>query len=681
MIKTRYEIPEHRVSILTGELERLAKRARRLGLPETIRWELGESLVKNVPIRDGRKADMMFREVWVEGEAPKYNGWRLVAVLEPLEGEGNMVRTVPGINPVDFKPFRTAKIACDHCKTSRRRAETFLVEHDGDHVVRQIGRNCLVDFLGGDSPESLAAEAELLIALAAVCGGAEDEGEGGGFGGGRWAWSLEEFLGATMAMIRGWGWVSRTKSRESFKPILATADQVIDWLNPLSDRKREAEDRDGNKLEVTDRDRELAARATEWAANLPEDTDSDYLWNVRIVGRFGYVDGSSAGVAASIATAYARQIGLDLDTGRPHAVSKHLGEVGKVLEVPNAVLVRTRDIDGDFGTKRMHEMKDAEGNVIVWWASGTWPQVEIGDTVYVVGKVKKHDNYRGVAQTVITRAEVCTPEERARRLVAADAAKAAAKALSKAKAKARREAAKVAKAAGAVEGLLTELRLWPEEDRVRRVSELQRTAYGTGSAEDAVEAAQATRALVAYAAEVPGVIDESWVAWGRRQLATPVAPGVDMRGNADRGPCAHAFVDGGCRLCGDRQLEAPPLVITSADIPAGPVEPVVRVNGDKVTVVVPEPVGVDGDVIVTYAPTPAKAAPAKLTDVELRNHDCRAAGEFSWWEHDVQGIPLRRVCKVCKAAKLAGYRPEILRGYSQADVDEPIEPDHPFDLG
>lgn len=52
---------------------------------------------------------------------------------------------------------------------------------------------------------------------------------------------------------------------------------------------------------------------------------------------------------------------------------------------------------------------------------------------------------------------------------------------------------------------------------------------------------------------------------------------------------------------------------------------------------------------------------------------CQHEGEYSWWEHDAQGIPLARVCDRCITAKLAGYRPEILSGYTQADVDEPIE--------
>ena len=46
----------------------------------------------------------------------------------------------------------------------------------------------------------------------------------------------------------------------------------------------------------------------------------------------------------------------------------------------------------------------------------------------------------------------------------------------------------------------------------------------------------------------------------------------------------------------------------------------------------------------------------------------------SWWENDAQGIPLTRVCDDCREKKLARFRPCILAGYTQADVDEPIEP-------
>lgn len=60
-------------------------------------------------------------------------------------------------------------------------------------------------------------------------------------------------------------------------------------------------------------------------------------------------------------------------------------------------------------------------------------------------------------------------------------------------------------------------------------------------------------------------------------------------------------------------------------------------------------------------------------------HFCEAINNWSKEPlrrvYDAQGIYLCRVCEQCEPVKLAQYRPEILSGYSQADVDEPIEPE------
>lgn len=61
-----------------------------------------------------------------------------------------------------------------------------------------------------------------------------------------------------------------------------------------------------------------------------------------------------------------------------------------------------------------------------------------------------------------------------------------------------------------------------------------------------------------------------------------------------------------------------------------------------------------------------------------RTHACVRGIESTrptWWVYDAQGIELCRVCDVCKREKLSRYRPEILSGYDQSDVDEPIEPE------
>lgn len=52
---------------------------------------------------------------------------------------------------------------------------------------------------------------------------------------------------------------------------------------------------------------------------------------------------------------------------------------------------------------------------------------------------------------------------------------------------------------------------------------------------------------------------------------------------------------------------------------------------------------------------------------------CEHTDQVTWWEYDAQGIPLCKVCATCVEHKLSGYRPEILSGYTQDDVNEPIE--------
>lgn len=49
------------------------------------------------------------------------------------------------------------------------------------------------------------------------------------------------------------------------------------------------------------------------------------------------------------------------------------------------------------------------------------------------------------------------------------------------------------------------------------------------------------------------------------------------------------------------------------------------------------------------------------------------SGQESYELLDAQGIYCARVCEECEPLVRGRYRPEIFSGYSQADVDEPIE--------
>ena len=60
-------------------------------------------------------------------------------------------------------------------------------------------------------------------------------------------------------------------------------------------------------------------------------------------------------------------------------------------------------------------------------------------------------------------------------------------------------------------------------------------------------------------------------------------------------------------------------------------------------------------------------------DYDFRNLCHCGSGKPFERQYDAQNIYLCRTCDDCHRERMSHYRPEILTGYTQADVDEPIE--------
>lgn len=67
----------------------------------------------------------------------------------------------------------------------------------------------------------------------------------------------------------------------------------------------------------------------------------------------------------------------------------------------------------------------------------------------------------------------------------------------------------------------------------------------------------------------------------------------------------------------------------------------------------------------------------KVTLENLAEHQQIHTRANSWWEHDVMGIPLCRVCDECRNVALSRFKPEVLGwcGSYRDVVEEPIEPE------
>ncbi len=338
----------------------------------------------------------------VSGQAPKLGGWSFVAVLQHEEA-GNIIRHVPGTEELKVSlDMRTAPPYCGHCKTVRRRNDTYVVAHDDGRQL-QIGRNCLKDFTGHDSPEAIARWAEL---LAAFKESQEDDGSGGEGSGGAGENHAEilDFLVYVACAIRVTGeWLSRTKARE-FSNRLATAD--VAWNIRFPSKSEIAR---GEPLpKPTEADAARAARALKVAEDFFEAEDAagrqleDYTHNLRITVECKSVSHRSSGLAASLIAFSERLIGQEMER-RKAATSAHQGTVGQ-RETFQLSVIRIIDIDSQYGTTHLHILQDAAGNRFKWKASREC--LDVGATYAVKGTVKAHEEYKEIKQTALSRCKV-----------------------------------------------------------------------------------------------------------------------------------------------------------------------------------------------------------------------------------------------------------------------------------
>lgn len=419
LLTREYEVAGPNLGALREAIKKLNKRARRLGLPEIsfsagddpVRVEEKKRIVGHEPDVDGviRPVEVVvarveYFPVTVTGADPHYAGWRLIAVLQLVTVEDGepiqLVRNVPGFEVPE--KYRTVQAKCEHCGFSRRRTETFVVQHD-DGEYRQVGRQCLGDFLGHKGPHTLAAAAEFWAEIEGLCGG-----DDGGFGGAAATDTVIGFLAQVAAVIRVDGWLSRSAAREEGRLGAATADQALAILHPIAGYEPEPE------YDVTPVDAQLAEQTLEWAQH--NDGVSDYEWNLKVACNAprGVLLPRTEGIVASAIAAWRRLQERDERAKerakRPAVVSEHFGTVGKRAVYDLRVIGMT-DIEGQWGATVLVRFLDRDGNQATWFSSNgardnEYEHLRIGTTYKVKATVKKHDVYKDTKQTVLTRCAI-----------------------------------------------------------------------------------------------------------------------------------------------------------------------------------------------------------------------------------------------------------------------------------
>jgi hypothetical protein len=416
-----FRVPDENIEALREKLEKLNKRATKIGVPPVTLKVTDDTYEEERKRVNGAKLVVPYRFVVVSGDTPKHEGWVFAATLDRTEGKdevsGIVIRRVPTlgddddsyIGSLDLDRFRHSANHCDQCGYNRVRNHTYVVANQERGEVKQVGSECIKDFLGGASPDSIAKHAEWLQDLVDEFDG-QDRDEG--FGGGSSATArpaTEDYLGHVAMMIRKNGYKARWYHGE--RNPYNTADDALSNLWNMANRVK---DRQGVPLweEPTQEDYEVGKAALEWAReNVVAKTEkSEFEHNISIYAGQAYLGEKGEGFIAYLPEMHKREREKAVQRkvkeereAKVRAESKHVGAVGERHKFERLTVTRVGTYEGNYGTTYPTNLEDEDGNQYLWWASN--PTMEAGEVVTFMGRIKAHgtDRRSGAAVTQITR--------------------------------------------------------------------------------------------------------------------------------------------------------------------------------------------------------------------------------------------------------------------------------------
>lgn len=411
-----WEVREERYADLVARFDKFTRRARKCRaapprftvIHETIQ-EIGDEPDKEI---------VRFLYVVVEGEKPRLPGWTFLATIDHEDGE-NIIKSVPGSPNLPLE-FRKALPVCHHCGTVRRRNATYVLRND-DGGFKQVGRNCLADFLGDGDLTSAVSSLEWWTEAVEMA--EQSESTGGGTCGGReypLLWT-DDVLARTQLAVEKFGWTSKAKS--NYQTPATAALVAASFFLPVKNERDEITFL--RTTRPTPDQIAKAAKALEWARSIDEAVDNDYLYNLRTVARGEAIRSNRLGLLCSIPAAFDRDTEMKSVASAP-SISGHVGTIGKRETFAGCTLTRIGlPIESYMGgVNILLTFTDPNGNTIKWFKSGhnqvlnytddgeavmEWQE---GKTYNLAATPKAHSEYKGKKETLVNRVVVAVEKQK-----------------------------------------------------------------------------------------------------------------------------------------------------------------------------------------------------------------------------------------------------------------------------
>jgi hypothetical protein len=152
---------------------------------------------------------------------------------------------------------------------------------------------------------------------------------------------------------------------------------------------RDITDENNNREKFTEKNPEIVAWVEAYSGNF----DFYRSLQSQLASR-GYL---SEAQVKSVRKALSR----DAERAEKAAKSQHLGNQGSRLQ-GEVTCTAKFEIDTHYGPSTIYVFEDESGSQLKWFTASN-PGIDKGDKGLLEGTVKKHDEYRGTKQTILTR--------------------------------------------------------------------------------------------------------------------------------------------------------------------------------------------------------------------------------------------------------------------------------------
>lgn len=421
-----FEIEASMLPIVEDEIAKMNKKASKANVPP-MSVVVVKTEVRRIPVPGpaGEQNTMSrkYYKIRIEGTAPRMvdangNHWTLVASLDHT-ANGTIVNVVPGNDSAKLSQFYSSNPdRCDHCGKVRRRNGTFVVADSTGTNFMQVGRQCLKDFLGHESPNALLTYLAFFENLGEwlkmlerkrkqrVGDRSHDPFE-------EYQVSLDDVLEWTVAVVDTVGYTSskiaseqgRTSTATYIRDFVLNVEYLSSYIEPRLEQiwKDASVYRKNNLTQIT----QIVDDIKKWVLSIPqaEVDKTPYYNNLQVLVKNGMVSSRNVGYAVSMYPAWKKATQQAAAPAKPSKTNDYVGTVGEKIELVATVKSDT-DIDSQFGKVQLLRFEDATGNSLVWFNNGKVVDVEVGKQYNIKGTVKKQDEYNGRKQTSITRVKI-----------------------------------------------------------------------------------------------------------------------------------------------------------------------------------------------------------------------------------------------------------------------------------